>query len=131
LRFVHIGNRLLGFLDARKLVEIELAEPLPADAHFALLGGWGTNVAWREISLSDEADLSEWPRETLPEPTGRKYLEVRKVRGLSDKQPDDNTYFVGEKAGLRFDLWLPQPTPDTVRYRLRLVNIKENRSRRP
>ncbi|MBU0611677.1 MAG: hypothetical protein KKI08_27615 [Armatimonadetes bacterium] len=124
LRLVHKGDRLLGFIDSRELIDVELGEPLPPDAPLGLLSGWGTDVAWGEISLSDEADEREWPRETLPEPTGRKYVEVLKVRGYSDKQPDDNVYFTGEKAGLRYLVRILPEAPPTVVVRVRLLDVR-------
>jgi hypothetical protein len=97
LRLVFAGRKVCGFIDSRKVVEHEADAPVAADGPYALMGGWGTNVAWCAISLSDKPDLTEWAAGTLLKPAPKGIVEVTRVRGLKD----DNIYFDGEAAGLR------------------------------
>ncbi|MCX7599023.1 MAG: hypothetical protein N2512_09185 [Armatimonadetes bacterium] len=125
LRLVGAGNRIFGFLDDKKLVEFTDPDPVPPGGSFALLSGWGTNLAWRDVRLEDQPDLREWPYETLPEPTGRQVVEVVRVRGVSQTYPFDNIYFDGQTAAFR--LWLRPARDDVERalLRFRLINVRQ------
>lgn len=125
LRLVGAGNRVCGFLDDKKLVEFTDPDPVPPGGVFALLSGWGTDLAWRDVRLEDQPDLREWPYEILPEPTGRRIVEVTRVRGVSQSYPFDNTYFDGQTAAFR--LWLKPARGDVDRVflRFRLINVRQ------
>lgn len=125
LRLVAAGRRICGFLDGKRLVDFTDPEPAPPGGAFALVSGWGTNLAWRDVRLDDEPNLSEWPYEKLPEPKGRQTVEVSRVRGLANAYPFDNIYFDGEQAGLRVWLKAAQPNLDRVFLRFRLINVHQ------
>jgi hypothetical protein len=58
LRLTFAGRRVCGFVDDKKLVEYDDPAAVPPGGQFALAGGWGSDVAWRDIQLSDQPDLS-------------------------------------------------------------------------
>ena len=124
LRLVAVGNHITGFLDDKKLVEYTDPEPVAAGGDFALMSGWGTDLAWRDISLTDEPDLREWPYETLPKPTGRELVAVTQVRGLSDQMPFDNVYFDGDTAGLKIKLRAAKADVAQTALRFRLIDVR-------
>ena len=124
LRLVAVGNHITGFLDDKKLVEYTDPDPVPPAGDFALMGGWGSNVAWRDLSLTDRPDLHEWPYETLPKATGREVVEVTQVRGLSDQMPFDNIYFDGDTAGLKIRLKAARPSFAQAALRFRLIDVR-------
>ncbi len=119
LRLAIVGNRLHGFIDDKKLVEYEDTAPVPADGDYALMSGWGTNLAWTDTSLSDEPDLSEWPYEVHPAPAPEGLAEVTWVRWMSP----DSIYVDGEPAGLKFRLKNPVEEPTDLVLRYRLIDI--------
>lgn len=121
LRLVFVGRKVCGFVDRKKLVEHESREPIAPGGRYGLMGGWGTDVAWRKISLSDKPDLTEWPTEPPPKPARRGLVEVTQVRGLRD----DNIYFDGEEAGLRVKLRTARRKATRVRLQFRLVDVRQ------
>ncbi len=125
LRLVVHGDRVMGFVDTRKVVEYRDPDPVPVDGEYALLGGWGTRVAWRDISVSDEPDEREWPRERLPEARGAELVEVTQVRGLSDEQPPVNVYTDGQTGGVRIAVRSRLPKPGALRLRFRLLDVHQ------
>lgn len=123
LRLVRRLNQLLVFADSRKLFAYTLPEKLAGPQPLSLFSGWGTNLAWSEISVTDQPDESEWYREQLHQPTGGKYVEVIRVRSLRDLQPDDNIYTDGQTAGLKVTLRAVQPAPQVVVLRFRVQGV--------
>jgi len=119
LRLTIAGNRVQGFIDDKKLVEYEDTAPVPADGDYALMSGWGTDLAWRDISLSDEPDLSEWPYEELPTPALGGLAEVTWVRWLNP----DSLYVDGEPAGLKLKLRNPVEAPTDLVLRYDLIDV--------
>jgi hypothetical protein len=129
LRLVAVGNKIAGFIDDRKLVEYTDPDPVPAGGQYGLISGWETDLAWRGVSLTDQADLREWPREQLPQPTGREVVEVTQVRGdpglTPPPAPFDNVYYDGETAGLRIALKAAKPGITHAALRFRLINVRQ------
>lgn len=123
LRLVVHGDRVMGFVDARKVVEYRDPDPVPPRGDYALLGGWGTRVAWRDIRVTAEPEEREWPREALPEATGGELVEVTRVRGLGDQQPPVNIYTDGQTGGVRVALRSRLSTPQALRLRFRLLDV--------
>jgi hypothetical protein len=119
LRLTMQGGRVCGFIDRKKLIEYDDAEPVPPGGGYALMSGWGTNCAWRDVSLSDAPDLSEWPREGPPAKASTNLVEVTWVRGLHS----DNVYFGGETAGLTYRLKNPGDAERRLALSLRLIDV--------
>ncbi|MBM3500318.1 MAG: hypothetical protein FJX74_16800, partial [Armatimonadetes bacterium] len=121
LRLVVEGQRICGFIDRKRLLEYEDPEPAPPGGDYALLSGWGTNCAWRGVSLSDTPDLAEWPREELPAKAPAGLVGVTWVRGLRD----DGVYFDGEAAGLTYRLNNPGDEERSLTLSLRLIDVRQ------
>jgi len=119
LRLAMQGSRVSGFIDRKKLIEYDDPEAVAPGGNYALLSGWGTNCAWRDVSLSDAPDLSEWPREAPPVKAPANLVEVTWVRGLHD----DNVYFDGETAGLTYRLKNPADAERRLVLSRRLVDL--------
>ena len=121
LRLVFAGKKVFGFLDDKKLIDYEDSQPVPAGGGYGLTGGWGTDLAWRNVRLSAEPDLAEWPYESLPKPAPRDLVEVTWVRCASG----DGLYFDGEKPGLKLKLRTARKEPVQARLRFRLIDARQ------
>ena len=118
LRLAWVGDHVYGFIDDKLLVEYDDPAPPAPGGDFAMLSGWSTDCAWRDVSLADEADLSEWPRAAIPDPS-TDLVEVTWVRGLRD----DQVYFDGEAAGLTFRLKNQADEPRTIYLGMDVINV--------
>jgi len=119
LRLAVQGTRILGFIDRKLLLEYTDPDPVPPGGDYALLSGWGTNCAWRSVSLSGTPDLTQWPREELPPKASPGLVEVTWVRGRSA----DNVYFDGEMAGPTYRLRNPGNEGRRLALSLRLIDL--------
>jgi len=119
LRLTIVGRRVLGFIDGKQLIEYEDPDPAPPAGEVALMSGWGTNLAWRDVSLSDEPDTSQWPTETPPSPAPANLVEVTWVRCTSP----DSIYFDGQPAGVRLRLRAPANASSTLILEYRLTDL--------
>lgn len=120
LRLSFVGNRVYGFLDDKLLLQYDDPEPVPLGGHYGLMSGWNTDLAWRDISLSDEPDLSEWPYESLPPRAPEDLVQVTWVRCLSS----DSILFDGETGGVRFRVTTGRPEPTDLLLRTRLLDVR-------
>jgi hypothetical protein len=121
LRLVWVGAKVYAFLDDKKLIEYDDPLPVPAGGEYGLSSGWGTDLAWRQVQISAQPDLSEWPYESLPPPAPRDLVEVVWVRGAST----DGVYFDGEKPALQFKLRTARQVPTPLRLRFRLIDVRQ------
>jgi len=121
LRLTFTGNRVLGFVDDKRVVSYEETEAVPAGGTYGLVGGWGTDVAWRGISLSDAPDRREWRYEEPPKPAAKGLAQVTWVRGANE----DNVYSDSETAGLRFRIKSTGGASRRVVLRYRLIDVKQ------
>jgi hypothetical protein len=119
LRIVRLGRKVLGFVDDKQLVEYDDPAAPPADGEFGLIGGWGTDVGWRDISLSGRPDISEWPVNDPPKAAPTGLVIVTRVRS----NLADNIYFDGERPTLRFDVTTARDTRQRVRLTCRLIDV--------
>ncbi|MBI2301399.1 MAG: hypothetical protein HYU66_21040 [Armatimonadetes bacterium] len=119
LRLTLAGRHVSGFVDDKKLVEWDDPDLAPAGGDYALMSGWGSRLAWRDIELSDQPDQHEWPRETLPRPAPAGLAETTFVRGSSD-----GTYSEGDLAALTYRLTTRREQPVAVLLRLRLIDVR-------
>ncbi|MFH1023078.1 MAG: hypothetical protein V1809_06785 [Planctomycetota bacterium] len=126
LRLVFAGKKVFGFLDDKKLIEYEDGRPVPAGGGYGLTSGWGTDLAWRNVQLSTEPDLAEWPYESLPKPAPRDLVEVAWVRCTSG----DGIFFDGEKPGLKLKLRTTRKESIPVRLRFRLIDVRQQEAAR-
>lgn len=117
MRLVIDAGRIHAFLDDKKLIDTGDLTPAKTDG-LELGGGWGSDLAWRDIRVSDAADLNEWPIERDVKPS--QLATVTWVRGLVD----DNTYIVGEKVGFKFKLTTRQ-ADGKLRLTYRLIDVRE------
>lgn len=119
LRLVVQGRRVRGFLDDKKLLDWQDPEPAPSGGEFSLLGGWGSDVAWRDVTLSDQPDLREWPYEAPAKAAPADLAQVTWVRNSSP----DGIYADGQPVGLKVRLRCPRGQPTRLRLRFRLVDV--------
>jgi len=118
LRLVVVDQRVVGFIDDKKMVAFDDPERPASGGAFGLLGGWGTDVAWRNISLSDEPDLEEGPCDTLPSPAAKDLVAVTRVRGHAG----DGIYFDEQPAVFKLALTTKRGAA-LVRLTYRLVDV--------
>ncbi len=121
LRLSFVGNKVSGFLDDKKLIEFEDPADPPTGGAYGIMSGWGTDLAWRDITLSDEPDVSEWPVEATPPDAPEGLVSVTWVRGTRS----DNIYSDGETAGLRVKLTTDRETVTQVRLAFRLIDVRQ------
>ncbi len=121
LRLVFAGRKVAAFIDRKKLLEYESPAPIPPGRPYGLMGGWGTDVAWRNVSLSDKPDLSEWPQESPPRAAPPGLVSVTQVRGMRS----DNIYFDNEPAGLRVSVRTSRPEATNVHLQFRLIDVRQ------
>lgn len=121
IRLSFMGKKIYGYVDDKLLIEYVDNLPLGKEGQYGLVSGWKTDVAWKDIYLSDKADLNHWPTERIPVKEPKELVEVTWVRGLRD----DNIYFDGEKAGLRIRLKTKRSEPSTVYLKFKLVDVRE------
>jgi len=121
LRLVFVGRRVCAFIDGKKLIDYQDPEPVPPGGRYGLVGGWGSDVAWRDIRLYDQPDLAEWPMEPAVKTAAKDLVEVTWVRGLAD----DGIYFDKDQAGLRFKLTTHQPLQARVHLVYRLIDVRQ------
>ena len=121
LRLTFVGHRVSAFIDDKKLIDYEDPVPVPPGGHYGLAGGWGSDVFWRDIRLSDQPDLAEWPVEAALKTAPKDLVEVTWVRGLAD----DGIYFDKEQAGLKLKLTTRRPGQAKVHLVYRLVNVHQ------
>lgn len=121
LRLVFVGTKVYGFLDDKKLIEYEGPAPVPPGGQYGLVSGWGTDLSWRSVSLTDEPDLSQWPMETPPKAAPKDLVTVTWVRGLTD----DNIYADREMAGLKFRVLTGRKSETKVRLVYRLIDVRQ------
>lgn len=121
LRLTFDGATVSGFVDHKRLVQYTDPEPAPLGGAYGLLSGWGTNLAWRGIEVSDEPDAGQWPFETLAPRADAALVEVTRVRG----EATHNVYHDGETASFDLGLNTHLDRPAKVSLRFRLIDVRQ------
>lgn len=121
LRLAFVGRRVAAFVDDKKLIDYEDPAAVPAGGHYGLAGGWGSDVYWRDVRLSDRPDLRQWPTEPAAKSAPRDLVEVAGVRC----DADDAIYFDGQPAKLRLKLKTRKADGAKIRVVYRLIDVRQ------
>lgn len=120
MRLVIHGNRVMGFLDDKQLIDFADPDPVAPGGEFSLVSGWGTQLAWQGISLSDELDTTQWRMDSLPQRCDPGLIEVVRVRGDSP----DNVYFEAESPGFTVTVRNPSDEQRDLSLRWRVIDVR-------
>ncbi|MBP8952316.1 MAG: hypothetical protein KBI47_07990 [Armatimonadetes bacterium] len=120
MRLVIQGNRVMGFLDDKQLIDFTDPDPVSPGGEFSLVSGWGTRLAWQGISLSDEPDLTQWRMDRLPKRCDPGLIEVTRVRGNAP----DNVYFDNEFPNFTVTVRNPSDQKRDLALRWRVIDVR-------
>ncbi len=126
LRLAFSGRRIVGFVDDKQLVEYDDPEPPPLGGAYGLVGGWGTDLAWAGVELSDEVDISQWPYEAFADKAPEGLVRVVSVRG----EDEHGVCFDGDSAALHIVLTTERAREIATHLRLRLIDVRQREAAR-
>lgn len=121
LRVALQGSRICAFADDRLMAEAYHPEA-SGKGGLALLGGWGTTVAWDDIIVHEGADLHTRPQEV---PVGIKQSSLLAITAARWDDPH-GLYAPGQKASLAMTIANPREGQFSGVVRLRLVDFWGN-----